>query len=131
MSSNYFTTLGKVSIIRILHFNASSGYGFPGSSVGKKPSCNARRTWFNSWVGKICWRRDGLPTPVFLGFSCGSAGEESAGNAGDLGLIPVLGRSPGEGKDYSLLYPGQENSMDCMVHGVAKSWTRLNSFHFH
>ena len=41
MSSNYFTTLGKVSIIRILHFNASSGYGFPGSSAGKESTCNA------------------------------------------------------------------------------------------
>ena len=41
MSSNYFTTLGKVSIIRILHFNASSGYGFPGSSAGEESTCNA------------------------------------------------------------------------------------------
>ena len=43
------------------------------------------------------WRRSRLPTPVFLGFSCGSAGKESACNGGDLGLIPGLGRSPGEG----------------------------------
>ena len=50
-----------------------------------------------SWVGKILWRRDRLPSPVFLGFSCGSAC-----NAGDLGLIPRLGRSPGEGKGYIL-----------------------------
>ena len=41
------------------------------------------------------WRRDRLPTPVFLGFPCGSAGKESACNAGDLGPIPALGRSPG------------------------------------
>ena len=41
MSSNYFATLGKVSIIRILHFNASSGYGFPGSSAGTESTCNA------------------------------------------------------------------------------------------
>ena len=40
---------------------------------------------FNSWVGKIPWRRDRLPTPVFLGFPCGSAGKESACNVGDLG----------------------------------------------
>ena len=44
-------------------------------------------------------------------------------NAGDLGSIPGLGRSPGEGKGYSLQYSGQENSMDCIVHGVAKSQT--------
>ena len=62
---------------------------------------------------------------------CGSAGKESACNAGDLGLIPGLGRSPGEGKGYLLQYSGLENSMDCIVHGVTQSWTRLSNFHFH
>ena len=59
-----------------------------------------------------------IPAPVFLGFPCGSAGKESAHNAGDLGLIPGLGRSPGEGKatHSSIL----ENSMDCTVHGGHK-----------
>ena len=52
---------------------------------------------------------------------CSSAGKESACNAGDLGSIPGLGRSPGEGKGYPLQYSGLENSMDCIVHGVAKS----------
>ena len=47
-----------------------------------------------------------------MGFSCVSAGKESACNAGDLGLIPRLGRSLGEGKDYPLQYSGLENSMD-------------------
>ena len=47
-----------------------------------------------------------------------------------LGSIPGLGRSPGEGKGYPLQYSGLENSMDCIVHGVAKSWTRLSDFHF-
>ena len=47
-----------------------------------------------------------------------------------MGLIPGLGRSPGEGKSYSLQYSGLENSMDSIVHGVAKSWTRLSNFHF-
>ena len=56
-----------------------------------------------------------------LGLPCGSAGKESACNAGDLSLIPGLGRSPGEGKSYPLQYSGLENSMDCIVHGVAKS----------
>ena len=60
-------------------------------------------------------------TPVFLGFPGGSASEESACNAGDLGLIPGLERSPGEG--YPLQYSGLENSMDCIIHGVAKSDT--------
>ena len=61
---------------------------------------------------------------------CGSAGEESACSVGDLGSIPGLGRSPGEGKGYPLRYSGLENSMDCIVHGVAKSWTQLSHLHF-
>ena len=56
------------------------------------------------WVGKICWRRDKLPSPVFLGSPGGSAGQESACNVGDLGSIPGLRRSPGEGKSYPLQY---------------------------
>ena len=44
-------------------------------------------------------------------------------NAEDLGLIPGLGRSPGGGKGYPLQYSGLENSLDYIVHGVAKSWT--------
>ena len=46
----------------------------------------------DSWVRKICWRRDRLPPPVFLGFPCGSAGKESACSMADLGSIPGLGR---------------------------------------
>ena len=65
---------------------------------------------------------------VFLGFPCGSAGKESTCNAGDLGSIPGLGRSPGEGKGYLLQFSGPENSMDSVVHGVAKSQTRLSNF---
>ena len=49
---------------------------------------------------------------------------------GDLGLIPGLGRSPGEGKGYPLQYSGLENSMDCIVCGVVKSQTQLSDFHF-
>ena len=49
----------------------------------------------------------------------------------DLGSTPGLGRSPGEGKGYPLQYSGLENSMDCIVHEVAKSWTRLSNFRFH
>ena len=69
------------------------------------------------------WRRDRLTTPVFLGFPCGSAGKEYTRNAGDLGSIPGLGRSPGEGKCYSLQYSGLENSIGSVVHGVSMSWT--------
>ena len=49
----------------------------------------------------------------------GSAGKESACSVRELGLIPGLGRSPGEGKGYPLQYSGLENSMDCIVHGIA------------
>ena len=82
---------------------------------------------FNSW---ILWRMDRLPTPVFLGFIGGSAGKDSACNAADLGSIPGLGRSLGEGKSYPLQYSGLENSMDYIVHGVAKSQIQLRDFHF-
>ena len=68
-----------------------------------------RRPRLDSWVGKIRWRRHRLPTPVFLGFCGGSAGKESALNAGDLSSIPGLGRSPGEGKGYPLQYSGLES----------------------
>ena len=58
------------------------------------------------------------------------SGNEFACNVGHLGLIPGLGRSPGEGKGYPLQYSGLENSMDCIVHGVAKSQTGLRNFLF-
>ena len=57
------------------------------------------------------------------------SGKESACNAGDLDSVPGLGRSPGEAKGYPLQYSGLENSMDCIVHGVKKSRTRLSDFH--
>ena len=71
-----------------------------------------QRPWFDPWVGKTPWRRDRLPIPAFLGFPWGSADKESTHDVGDLGLIPGLGRSPGEGKGYPLQYSGLENSMD-------------------
>ena len=86
---------------------------------------------FDSWVGKIHWRMDRLPTPVSLVFPCGSAGKESTFNVGNLYSIPGLGRSPGEGKGYALQYSGLENSMQCIVHGVAKSrhdWVTFTHF---
>ena len=66
-----------------------------------------------------------------LPFLSGSAGKKHACSVGDLSLIPGLGRSPGEGKGYPLQYPGLEKCMDCIVHGVTKSQTRLSNFHFH
>ena len=72
-----------------------------------------------------------LPSPVFLGFPDGSAGKESTCNAGDLGWIPGLGRSPGEGTGHPLQYSGLENSTDSIVPAVTKSRTQLSDFHVH
>ena len=63
-----------------------------------------------------------------VGFPGGSACKESTPNAGNLGSVPGSGRSPGEGKGNPLQYSGLENPMDCIVHGVAKSWIQLNDF---
>ena len=71
-----------------------------------------------------------LPTPVFLGCPCGSAGKESTCNAGDLGSTLGLGRSPREGKGCPLQYSGLENSMDYSP-WVAKSQTRICDLHFY
>ena len=60
----------------------------------------------------------------------GSVVKNLPANTADTGMIPGLGRSPGEGKGYPLQYSGLENSMDCKVHGVAKSRTRLSYLHF-
>ena len=72
-----------------------------------------------------------LPILPTMGFPCSSVGKESACSA-DLGLIPGLGKSPGEGNGNRLQYPCLENLMDkgawwAAVHGVAKSWTRLSN----
>ena len=84
-----------------------------------------------SWVRKFPWRKDRLPIPGFLGFPGGSDGKESTCDAGDLDLIPGLGRSPRERKGYPRQYSCLENPMDrrawrAAVHGVTKSWTRLS-----
>ena len=66
-----------------------------------------------------------------MGFPGGSAGKETTFNVGDLSLIPELEKAPGEGRGYPLQYSGLENYIGCVVHGVAKSWTRPSDFHFH
>ena len=136
LACGFFTTEppGKPSIYILYVYKCR--LGFPGGSVGKESACNAGDPGSIPGFRKICWRRDRLPTPVFLGFPCGSADKESACSAGDLGLIPGLGRSPGEGKGYPLQYFGLENPMDrgawwATVHGVIESWTRLSNQHFH
>ena len=95
--------------------------GFPDSSVGKESTCNAGDPGSIPGSERSAGEWIGVPS--------GSAGKESACNAGDLGSIPGLGRSPGEGKGYPLQCSGLENSMDSIVHGVAKSRTQLSHFH--
>ena len=70
-------------------------------------------------------------TILSWGFPCGSAGKESACNMGDLGSTPGLGRSPREGKGHPLQYLGLGKFTDCIVHGAAKSQTKLSYFHTH
>ena len=97
-----------------------------GSSVGKESTSNAGD---NLWVWKMRWRRDRLPTPVFLGFPCGSAGKESACNAGDL-IRSLSWEDPLENgtATYSSILawriPWTVQSM-----GSTKSQTRLSDFH--
>ena len=89
------------------------------------------RTSSATFLGVWHWERDSLLWSFLLsclqngGFPYGSAGKDSACNAGDLSSIPGFERSPGEGKGYPLQYPGLENSMDC-----TKSQTWLSDFHF-
>ena len=64
-----------------------------------------------------------------MGFPGGSAGNESTCSAGDLGLMPGLGSSPGEGNSYPLKYFGLENCMGCIVHRVIKSLSQLSDCH--
>ena len=85
-----------------------------------------QRSYFSGWTHLMLW-----VVPLDSGFPGGSAGKESACNAGDLGSVPGLGRSPGGGKGNPLQYSGLESSMDDIVPGVAKSWTQLSDFHFH
>ena len=108
--------------------------GFPGGSSGKEPACQSKRhkRWgLDPWVRKI---QEGMAIHFsilaweYWESPCSSDGKESAWNAGDLGLIPQSGRSPGEGNGNTLQYSCLGNSMDwgawwATVHGVEKSDT--------
>ena len=96
--------------------------GFPDSSVGKESTCNAGDPGLIPGSGRSAGEGIGYPLQ-YSKVSLVAQLVKSACNVGDLRSIPGLGRSPGEGNGYPLQYSGLENSMDCMVHGVAKSWT--------
>ena len=89
--------------------------------LGQEDLLEKGQATHSSILGLLLWLR--LPTPVFLGFSCDSAGKESSCDSGDLGSIPGSGKSPGEGTGYPFQYSGMESSMDWIVHGVAKTRT--------
>ena len=90
----------------------SSILGVPWWLSWERICLQCRRPGFDSWVRKILWRRDRLPTPVFLGFPVGSDCKESAYNVGVLGLVPGSGRSPREGNGNPLQYSCLENPME-------------------
>ena len=109
---NFFCYIYLIALYKtVFHDTSKFPFGFP--------MCFARA------LSHIC------TSLSYLGFPGSSAGKESTCNAGDLGPFLGLGRSPGEGNSYPLQYSGLENSRDCIVHGVAKSWTQLSDFHFH
>ena len=101
--------------------------GFPDSLVGQESACQCRRPWFDSWVGKIRWRRDRVPTPVSLGFPCGSAGKESTLQCGRPGFDPWVGKISWRRERLPTLvfWPGEFHEL---FHGVAKSCTQLKHF---
>ena len=107
-----FTRQTFVNVVMSLLFNTLSK-GFPDSSVAKESSCNAG----DPNLLENGWTTHSNILGLRLWLSC----KESACNAGDLGSLSGLGRSPGNGNGYPLQYFGLENSMDSIVHGVAKN----------
>ena len=115
--------------IKIYNHLWSPYQGFPGGSAGKTIHLQSRRPQFNSWLGKILWRRGRLPTPVFLGLPGGSEGKESACNAGHLGSSLGWEDHPEEGMaTHSSILAWrtpwtEEPGGPRTVHRVARSWT--------
>ena len=92
----------------------------------KKAECR-RIDAFKLW----CWRRLLRVPWTAWSFPGGSCGKEPTCNVGDWSSIPGLGKCPGEGHGTPLQYSGLQNSMNSIVHEVAKSWTQQSDFHFH
>ena len=101
-----------------------------GQDLGSHPSPDSRRCRLRppKITLDVIFARKPFLNSAYFGFPDSSAGKEFTCNAGDLGLILGLGRSPEEGKGYQLQYSGLENSMDCVVHGVAKRPTATFTF---
>ena len=105
--------------------------GFPDNSGGKDSACSARDSSSIPGSGRSTGEGIGYP----LQYSWASPVTQLVNNLPAMQETwvwsPGLGRSPGERRGYPLQYSGLRSSMDCTVHGVAKSKTRLNDFHFH
>ena len=109
--------------MRVKFNDFTEAMGFPHSSAGKESACNAGDPSSIPGLGRSAGEGIGYPLQYSWASLVGSAGKESACNVGHPGLTPGLGRSSGEGNGYPLQYSGLENSMNCMVHGIAKSQT--------
>ena len=101
--------------------------GFPESSVGKESTCNAGDPSLIPGSGRSAGEGTGYP----LQYSWASLVAQLVKNlqCGRPGFDAWVGKIPGEGKGFPLQYSGLENSMDCIIHGIAKSWTQLSNFH--
>ena len=102
--------------------------GFPDSSVGKESSCDVGDPGLIPGSGRSAGEGIGYP----LQYSWASLVAQLIKNlpaTRETWVQSLLGRSPGEGKGYPLQYSGLDSSLDCIVHGVAKSQRRLNDFH--
>ena len=133
MCQDLFYSLAYVLFWRIyIEKNIYSAFVwcFPHSSVGKESACNSGDSGSIPGSGRSAGERIGYALQ-YSWVSLGSAGKKFTFNMGYLDLISGLGRPPREGKGYPLQYSGLENSMDHIVHGVAKSQTRLSDLHFH
>ena len=123
----HLVLMGQVrgmNVLDCISYNRS----FPGSSAGKElPAMQETPVWLPG-SGRSAGEGIGYPLQ-YSWASLVTQMVESTCNAGNLGSIPGLGRSV-EGNSYPLQYSGLENSMDCIVHGVAKSRTWLSDFHF-
>ena len=97
--------------------------GFPDSSVGKESACNAGDPGSIARSGRYAGEGIGYLLQYSWASLVAQLVKNPPPNAGDLCSTPELARSPGEGKGYTLQYSGLDNSMDSIVHGVAKRWT--------
>ena len=104
-------------------FHHATQKGFPDNSVGKESTCNAGDPGSIPGLGRSTGEGIGYPLQCSWASLVAQLVKNLPAMQETWGSIPGLGRSPGEGESYPLQYSGLENSIDCIAHGVAKSWT--------